>query len=339
MNESVLHSAAKAGDDGAVPGNALRPAAPPRVSIGLPVYNGERYLRLAIDSLLAQTFTDFELVISDNASSDASEAICREYAARDPRVRYYRNARNIGGSRNHNRVVELSVGEYFVMGAHDDLREPDYLRSTVEVLDADPSCVICFTRTRWIDEEGGPLPARPFDLRVDDPDPVVRFRELIRMDHMLDPTYGLMRAAILKRTPLEGQYADCDRVELAELALYGRFVQLPEVLFSRREHAAQSTKVYRSRHDRTAWFDPDAATQLVFPYFRQLREYVVTIFRVPQRAGVRLRCLQAMAEWTWKQRGQLWEDVHDGAFAIARGIIPQSMRRWLRSVLRGPQST
>ena len=308
------------------------------MSIGLPVYNGERFLGVAIDSLLGQTFTDFELVISDNASSDGSEAICREYAARDPRVRYYRNSRNIGGSRNHNRVVELSVGEYFLMGAHDDLREPEYLRSTVAVLDADPGCVICFTRTRWIDEEGHPLASRPFELRVDDSDPVLRFRELIRMDHMLDPIYGLMRAAILKRTPLEGQYADCDRVELAELALYGRFVQLPEVLFSRRDHPAQSTKVHRSRQDRTAWFEPDAPTQLVFPHFRQLREYLIAILRVPLSLRVRLRCLQAMLEWTWKQRGRLWEDIHDGAFSIARRIIPQSMRRRLRSVLHGPQS-
>lgn len=321
---------------GGAPGGGQVSHGSPRVSIGLPVYNGERYLRLALDSLLRQTFTDFELVISDNASTDATEAICREYALRDPRVRYHRNARNIGGSRNHNRVVELSVGEYFLMGAHDDLRAPDYLRRCVEVLDADPTCVICFSKTEWIDEEGRPLPAPGFDLDVDSPDPVVRFREIIRMDHDLAPIYGLMRTAILKRTPLEGQYADCDRVELAELALYGRFVQLPEVLFFRREHPGQSTRMHRSRQARTAWFDPDAPDQLVFPYFRQLGEYLLAIHRVPQPTRVRRRCLLAMAGWIKAQRRQLRADVRDGAFCVGRRIIPQPIRRRLRNALLGP---
>jgi glycosyltransferase involved in cell wall biosynthesis len=85
----------------------------PRVSIGLPVFNGEKYLAEALDSILSQTYRDFKLIISDNASTDRTEQICREYAAKDRRIRYYRNEKNIGAPKNFNRVFELSSGKYF----------------------------------------------------------------------------------------------------------------------------------------------------------------------------------------------------------------------------------
>src|SRR2546426_6424374 len=118
-----------------------------RVSIGLPVFNCDPLLRQAVDSLLTQTYSDFELVISDNASTDGTEAICREYAAKDHRVRYYRGERNRGAVWNWNRVFELSGGEYFKWAAHDDLCAPDYVERCVEVLDRDPSVVLCYAET------------------------------------------------------------------------------------------------------------------------------------------------------------------------------------------------
>ena len=114
----------------------------PRVTIGLPVYNGQNYLVETLESLLAQTYTDFELVISDNASTDRTEAICRQYAAGDARIRYYRNDENIGASANYNRAFELGRGEYFKWAAHDDLLAPTYLERCVEVLDANPDVVL-----------------------------------------------------------------------------------------------------------------------------------------------------------------------------------------------------
>src|SRR5262245_31410059 len=114
----------------------------PRVSIGVPVYNGERYLRECIDSILGQTFRDFELILSDNASTDATRTICEAYATRDPRVRYYRNEQNLGACRNFNRCVELARGDYFLWAAHDDAIAPEYLARCVEALDRDPSVVL-----------------------------------------------------------------------------------------------------------------------------------------------------------------------------------------------------
>src|SRR5436190_12174806 len=93
----------------------------PIVSIGLPVFNGERYLRQALDSLLGQDFQDFELIISDNASTDRTAEICRAYVAKDRRIRYYRNESNIGSAPNYRRVFELARGEFFKWCSHDDV--------------------------------------------------------------------------------------------------------------------------------------------------------------------------------------------------------------------------
>jgi Glycosyltransferases involved in cell wall biogenesis len=129
----------------------------PKVSIGLPVFNGEKYLREAIDSILAQTFTDFELIISDNASTDRTEEICKEYEAKDPRVRYYRNELNLGAAPNYNRLVELSRGEYFKWACHDDLCAPEFLEKCVEILEQNSPIILCYTRTLIIDENGKPI--------------------------------------------------------------------------------------------------------------------------------------------------------------------------------------
>ena len=105
---------------------------PPRISIGMPVYNGEQFLAGALDSVLTQDFEDFELIISDNASEDGTQKICLDYAARDRRIRYYRNEMNIGGSRNHSRVFELSAAEYFKWAHYDDwLGKFDLVLTTV----------------------------------------------------------------------------------------------------------------------------------------------------------------------------------------------------------------
>ena len=119
----------------------------PKVGVGMPVYNGERYLEEALDSILAQSFDDFELVISDNASTDRTEEICRAYAHKDERIRYFRMRENYGVIDNFNNAFRLSAGEYFKWAASDDVCEHDYLRKAVEVLDRDPSVVRQLTRT------------------------------------------------------------------------------------------------------------------------------------------------------------------------------------------------
>src|SRR6267143_3848257 len=116
----------------------------PLLSIGLFVYNGERFLEETLDSILSQTFTDFELIISDNASTDSTGEISEAYVRRDSRIRYYRGEKNMGAGWNVRRVYELATGKYFKQAAVDDLLEPDFLRRCVEVLERDPDCVVAY---------------------------------------------------------------------------------------------------------------------------------------------------------------------------------------------------
>jgi len=281
----------------------------PRVSLGMPVYNGEAFLEQALRSLLAQTFEDFELIISDNASTDRTRSICLDYAARDQRIRFHRNEVNLGFCRNQNHVIEVSTGEYFLLTHHDDIRAPQYLERTVAIMDADPSIVVCYTKTRDIDEHGNLLPRVDPPLRFDSPDWRERFRDTIRMDHICEPDFGLTRTDKLRTTRLHGDYADSDRVLLAELALHGRFHCIPEVLFYRRAHAAQSTEIAPDRQSRTVWYNPDNSGRLIFPHFRQFKEYISAIHRAPVARQQRAWCYVEMLRWTGANRRRLFGDL------------------------------
>ena len=147
----------------------------PRVSVGIPVYNGERYLEVAIVSVLNQTYQDFELIISDNASSDHTREICMEYAKQDPRIRYYRNDKNLGAAPNYNRVFQLSDAEYFKWADYDDLIAPDFLSKCIRILDQNPSVVLCYPRAMIIDENGKHLGEHDYVIKLDSPHAHLRF--------------------------------------------------------------------------------------------------------------------------------------------------------------------
>lgn len=117
----------------------------PRVTIGLAVFNGERHIRGAIESLLAQTFTDFELIISDNCSTDGTLAICQGYATRDPRVRVSSRPANLGMGRNVEFVLQAGSGEFIMWACDDDRWHPDFVASGVRSLDADSTAVAVFS--------------------------------------------------------------------------------------------------------------------------------------------------------------------------------------------------
>ena len=294
----------------------------PRVSIGMPIFNGLPFLAEALDSLVRQTFEDLELIISDNASADGSSELCRSYAERDGRIRYYRNPENVGFVRNQNRVIELAVGRYFLLAHSDDIRDERYLEKTVAVLDAEPEIVVCYSLTRDIDAEGHPLPRVDPPMRWDSLDSLARFRDVIRMDHFCEPDFGLTRLDVLRRTPLHGAYADSDRVLLAELLLYGRFHQVKEWLFFRRAHSGQSTAAYTNRRARTLFFAPEKRGKILFPYFREFREYLGAIRRPPIAWTVKLECFLAMLGWLVENRRLLWDDLEAAARSLAR--------RWIR---------
>jgi glycosyltransferase involved in cell wall biosynthesis len=205
------------------------------VSIGLPVYNGEQFLRRALDSCLAQDFEDFELIIVDNASDDGTEEISIEYSNRDQRVRYIRNQENIGAQANHNLAFELASGEFFKWAAHDDWITPDFLRRCVDELDRNPDAVLCFTQVAHTDDSGD-----VFRVRRDDADGAgsSNVRERLHtvtwsVREIAAPVFGVMRSDALRATGLLRAVPEPDRLLIGELALLGPLIQIPEVLLYR----------------------------------------------------------------------------------------------------------
>ncbi|WP_445636371.1 Glycosyl transferase [Nostoc sp. DSM 114161] len=280
----------------------------PRLSVGLPVYNGEKFLQQALDSLLAQTFEDFELIISDNASTDKTEEICRAYANKDKRIRYYRNQHNIGCARNFNRVFELSSGEYFKWAAYDDLHAPDFISKCVEVLDRDPSIILCHTQVYFIDEQGKFLQNYDIKLKTDALKPHQRFHELLAK-HLCYQCYGVIRASALKKIPPMGGYGNADGILLSRLGLLGKFYEIPEYLFFARSHPQQSMSMFfpnyllvaNNNHASsfrrlpdfygyTVWFDSAKKGKILLPHWRILWEYLLSIWCSPISLYERFCC-------------------------------------------------
>lgn len=281
----------------------------PRVSIGLPVYNGENFIVASIDSLLAQTFTDFELIICDNASTDGTEAVCRDYASRDPRVRYQRNEANIGASANYNLTFEMARGDYFKWAAHDDLCAPTYLERCVEALERDPAVVLAYTRARAIDGKGNVVKEYPGKHHYNSPVARERFYEFVLDPHPVVAVFGLMRREVLGRTRLIGKYAGSDRPLLSELSLLGKFYEVPEFLFFYRFHEGQSWGGNKSAQAQQAWYDPRRAGKITFPQWRLLREHVRSIERSPVGFKDRASCYAYMGYWMVKNRRRLGNNL------------------------------
>ena len=231
----------------------------PRVSLGLPVFDGETYLEETIASIESQTMGDFELIICDNASTDRTEEICRKLAARDARVQYHRNDRNLGAAPNYNRTFELATAPYFKWVAYDDLLEPTFLEVCVDALDAaDDDVVLVYPRTVLIDGDGDEIGL--YDDRLD-----LRERSLSkRMVHfaskwrLCNPVFGVIRSDALARTSLIGAYPSSDVTLLGELALLGRYLELDQPLFRRRIHARSSRQGELTMEEVEQWFDTSA---------------------------------------------------------------------------------
>ncbi|MFV2000534.1 MAG: glycosyltransferase family 2 protein [Acidimicrobiia bacterium] len=303
----------------------------PRVSIGIPVYNGENYLAETLDAILAQTFEDFEIVIADNASTDGTEAICVAYAARDSRIHYRRHVQNFGAAPNYNDVYHRSRGAYFKWSAHDDLIDQTFLEKCVSALDANPDHVVACTLFDSIDGHGahiGQGEARP---ALGSSDVAARVGAAIypyRHGGVSDAAvFGLMRRSALDRTRLHGSYTGSDRTILLELALLGPFFEVPERLFLNRDHPSRSirirTKASDQGHAREIWYDTNRAGQVVFPNWRRLTEFSEAIVRARIKPTEKLRCFTVV--FGWVARGNWKRLVNDLRIGLSTAI--RRMRR------------
>lgn len=229
----------------------------------MPVYNGQEYLQDAIDAILRQSFEDFELIISDNCSTDRTAEICETLAARDARIRFVRQSKNLGAIGNFNALVHLANGRYFKWAAHDDLMEPSFLQRCVDALDQDESLAWCHSRSDMIDAGGRSfreiLPPDDPALRVDSDgevaweghprdgvdshDPIARFKGVILGTNWCVDSYGLFRLESLKQTRLLLPFYGAEKVLMGEISLLGRYHEVPELLFYQRVHDNASSNL------------------------------------------------------------------------------------------------
>lgn len=289
------------------------------LSIGMPVYNGERFIRDALDSLLNQTYAEFELIISDNASTDATESICREYAERDVRIKYSRGAVNQGAAWNFNRVVELASGTYFKWAAADDVHEPEHLARCVAALAADPDAVAAYSKSAFIDEEGNKVQEYDpgWDLRS--PNPFERMRIVIlRGGHWInaDPLLGVMRTDALRRTRLMPRYQGGDKRPIGELSLIGKILEVPGHMLLRRRHVGASNRnnPHTTQYDAASveWmaeFFKGPSWQIRLPSWTLLADHAASVWKADIVFGDKIRLSWEVLRACRWQRTFLWSEL------------------------------
>jgi glycosyltransferase involved in cell wall biosynthesis len=276
----------------------------PKVSIGLPVFNGEQYLRAALDSILSQDYQDFELIISDNASDDATAAICREAAERDPRVRYSRVETNCGAAPNYQRAFQLARGTYFKWANDDDICLPGFLRRCVETIEQAPSSIVlAYPRAEYIDEEGKVTGTDHESIESSDQRPHRRAAHVFRNVNLGCAQFGLIRSEVLRKTRSMDSFIGSDYVLLAELALLGELREIPEILFQKRIYPGNSNVYYTDQNQWLAWMDSSHAgrRELLPTYLRIGWEFNKSISRLPLTAKEKALCRLAVSS-TWYLR-------------------------------------
>jgi len=272
----------------------------PRLSVGLPVYNGANYLAESLEALLGQSYEDFELIISDNASTDGTADICRRYGKQDSRIRYFRQPGNVGLAPNHNFVVEQARGELFKWASNDDLYARDLLKRCVDALDEHPHVVLAHSWTAMIDSSGAVTKATEYPLATASMRAPDRFRSLL-FDDGGDDDGGVIRAKVLRRTAMKDSYHHADRTIIAEIGLHGPFYQVPDWLYFRRDHPERAERACPTMRARCANMDPRRADRLRHPAVRLYGEYVwayvAAIRHAPLSPGDRQECYRCLAQW------------------------------------------
>jgi glycosyltransferase involved in cell wall biosynthesis len=298
-----------------------------KVTIGLPVFNGENFLAEAIESILGQSYGDLRLVISDNCSTDATEQICRKYLELDSRVEYHRQSKNIGGAPNYNFVFQPEGSDYFKWAAHDDLMEPNFLSETVPLLDDNQDVTIAHGRSLEIDEIGRIKGDFDFSPCLCDPSPSNRLWGIIWADYFTE-VFGLLRVDAVLKTRLHGSFPGSDRNLMAELLLLGNVAYTREVIFRRRAHPDSYVHALKSARAQQQWFDPSVRFGLP-PFLSKSYFYWRAIEEADITPSERAKCRRYVARWA---RIRLVETIGNNRAGLnrtqrteinrSRGLVP-----------------
>ena len=275
----------------------------PAITVGLPVFNGGSYLSQAVDSILGQTFSEIELLIADNASTDGTLEMCHEFARRDHRVRVLSSMTNRGLAWNWNRLVVEARSPVFRWACHDDLLHPDLLsRCYSLLLGAPPEVALVYPRTVDINQAQEVIGPYRDDLELRERTPHERFGHLLRTLGRCNPLFGLMRMEHLRRTSLMGSFAHADQVLLGQLALGGQWLEVPEPLFYRRIHPGSSLNAYPDPAELTKFYDTAASGQYYLPHSRIFVEHARSIGRSSLPLGeMALSWSSLIREWRFKR--------------------------------------
>lgn len=297
----------------------------PKVSVGMPVLNGEKHLEEAIQCVLNQTISDIELIISDNASTDGTEQICRAYSEKDSRVRYYRNKKNIGVSENYNAVFYRARGEYFKWASANDIIDEQFLAKCVDVLVRKPDAVLTYPKTRLFTGSIETSEAYDDNLNLQDESAYVRFKGLQDRLRLNNAMNGVIRTAVLHNTPLHKEFVSSDVCLMGVLVLYGKFVELPEYLFYRRMDRDSCTK-YKSDAEVLDYFAPSQKSRFVLPQWSYTFEYWSGIRRVQLPASEKAHLyLNVLMRMMWS-RNVLMKEINLALRTLYRSCVARLLK-------------
>jgi len=266
----------------------------PRVTLAMPVYNGQNFIEQAIESILNQDFDDFELIITDNASTDGTQEIARRFAKADPRVRYHRHPKNLGAAPNYNSGFELASpdSDYLKWCAHDDYISSNYLTECVRMLDSKPEVSLAFGRTQCVDGDGREIETVGQEIpSLDGLSVAERFGKVIRFSGTCFEIFGLYRMSDLRRTTLHRLYYGSDRALLAEIALLGNYARCNDAVFYNREHRSRSINIDDKRA-RRQWQFADGGNKASFEHWGLISHLVEIARRHPDVSPTSQNLLQ-----------------------------------------------
>jgi len=280
------------------------------VSIGMPVYNGERYLEETLDSVLAQTFTDWVLYIADNASTDRTQEICEKYAKDDSRIVYIRNPKNVGAAKNYECCFVPAKSEFFRWQNADDPIEPTLIEDCHALLSQHPDYVLAYGTSRVIDEHGKIMRDYDDNLCLLQDSPSERFIQCLEGIDLQNLMYGLIRREPLARTALLKGYTSSDINLIGELALYGKFGEVPKRLFNRRVHPQASSWDMKDSEKLKNFWDP-SKRKLIMQTWRSVYEYYKATLRAPISLTEKTKVGKYLLHHSYWRKDMLVNEISD----------------------------
>lgn len=280
------------------------------VSIGMPVYNGEKYLEETLVSVLNQTYSDFLFYISDNASTDRTKEICKQYALQDSRIIYIENEINVGAAGNYEKCFLPSTSKYFRWQNSDDTIEPQLIEKCFITLEENPDVVLAYGKSHIIDGQGEYVREYDDNLHLMHDKASDRFIACLTQIKFQNLMYGLMRREALQSTARMGAYVSADINLIAELTLYGKFFEIDEHLFNCRRHEDCSSWDMEDKEKLRKFWNPNK-NKLRLQEFKSIYEYLKAVIRSPVPRQHKQVIIYYLIKYSYWRKKVLYTDVFE----------------------------